>query len=163
MPVSYWIGPDAAAVLHIRRFYEEDDAEVLTGTDVDLFYRVDGAWRTRGGGGGGWKGESPLTRIDVPPRHVDLHGVNGGWSEGRGCKALWDEVGTAAAVAEAHQAGTVTRRTIEAPVGAFVVCAGYAQPLTVRILDQWGELLAEIEEPAGFEGGPPDLTGATTG
>lgn len=128
VPVSYWIGPDTAAVLHIRRFYEEDDAEVLIETDIDLFCRVDGAWRTSGGGGGGWKGESPLARIYVPPRHVDLHGVNGGWSEGRGCKALWGEVGTAAAIAEVDQAGTVTRHPVEAPVGAFVAAPTTGSP-----------------------------------
>lgn len=161
VPVSYWIGPDTAAVLHIRRFREEDDAQVLTETSVDLFCRVDGAWEAWGGGGGGWKGESPLTRVDVLPGHVDLHGANGGWVQTRGCKALWGEVGTAAAVAEVEQAGSVTRHPVVAPVGAFVVCADYAQPLTVRILDQRGELLAEIEDPAGFEGDSPDLAGGT--
>jgi hypothetical protein len=41
--------------------------------------------------------------------------------------------------------------TVEAPIGAFVVCADYAEPVTVRLLDARGELLAEIDEPAGFD------------
>ena len=50
-----------------------------------------------------------------------------------------------------HQAGKVVRRPVEAPVGLFVVCADYADPFTVRVLDAHDRVLAEFEEPAGFD------------
>jgi hypothetical protein len=45
--------------------------------------------------------------------------------------------------------GRVTRRPVEAPTGAFVVCAEVTQPFTVRVLNAHGDVLAEIEEQAG--------------
>lgn len=111
------------------------------------------AWRRWG-----WKAESPLARIEVPSSHVDLHGAIGGWAEERGCKALWGLVGTEAAVAKVEQAGSVTRWPVEAPVGVFVVCADYAQPFTIRLLDSRGEVLAQIEEPTALEVGSSRLT-----
>jgi hypothetical protein len=73
-----------------------------------------------------------------------------GSSGERGCKALWGVVGVEAAVAEVHQAGRVTRRVIEAPVGLVVVSGEYSQPMTVRVLTKAGNVLARIEEPAGY-------------
>jgi hypothetical protein len=102
-----------------------------------------------GGGGAGGSNDSPLARIDVPPDHVDLSGTVAAGGE-RGCKALWGEVGVSAAVAEVEQAGRVTRRPVEAPIGAFVMCADLAHPFTVRVMDADGRLLATVEEPAGF-------------
>jgi hypothetical protein len=58
-----------------------------------------------------------LTRPDVPPEHVELHGVIGGGSGDRGCKALLGEVGTAAAFVEVEQCGTVTRRPADSGAG----------------------------------------------
>jgi hypothetical protein len=158
VPVAYWIGPTTAAVLHIRRIrtaaYEQDvdsEHEVVTETDIEVFRLVDGSWEGRGGGGGGWDDESPLARIDVPPDHVDLHGMNCGGVGDSGSKALWGEVGTDAAFTEVIQAGCVTRRRVEAPTGAFVVSAEYEHPFTVRVLDSRENLLAEVWEPAGSD------------
>jgi hypothetical protein len=122
VPVAYRIGPDTAAVLHISRTLDDGAQAVRTDTDVDLFSLVDGVWVEWGGGGAGGSNDSPLARIDVPPDHVDLSGTVAAGGE-RGCKALWGEVGVSAAVAEVEQAGRVTRRPVEAPIGAFVVCA----------------------------------------
>jgi hypothetical protein len=59
--------------------------------------------------------------------------VNGAAQGERGCKALWVLVGVEAAFAEVIQGGRVARRPVEAPTGAFVVCADYAQPFTCEI------------------------------
>jgi hypothetical protein len=150
VPVAYWIGPSTAAVLHIRRVQDEDDECLLTETDIDLFCLVEGNWETWGGGGGGWPDKSPLARLAVAPTHVDLGGMNSGVVGDRGCKALWGSVGTEAVMAEVRQAGQVTRRPVESPVGAFVVSGEYTEPFTVRVLNAQGDVLAEVEEPAGF-------------
>ncbi len=161
VPVAYWIGPTTAAVLHVRRVLDEEEKAPYLDADVELFCLVDSAWESWGGGGANWPDSLPsweddgsLTRIDVPPQHVDLGAMNGGGSIERGCKALWGDVGAAASIAEVSQAGQVTRRPIEAPLGAIVVCGDSGQPLTVRIMDSRGELLAEVNEPAGFEEPP---------
>jgi hypothetical protein len=154
VPVAYWIGPNAAAVLHIRRLLDGDD-ELITETDIDLFYLVDSVWETWGGGGGGWNDDAPLARYEVPPDCVNLHGMNSGSYGGQGCIALWGEVGAEATIAEVMQAGRVTRRPVEAPTSAFVVCAEFGIAFTVRVLNAHGELLAEIEEPAGSDDGLP--------
>jgi hypothetical protein len=155
VPVAYWIGPTTAAVLHIRRIQDEDDDEVLTETDIDLFCWVGGRWEGFGSGGGGWYDDSPLERRELAPDVVNLGGMNSGSHGIVGCKALSGEVGADAAIAEVHQAGRVTRRAVEAPVGAFVVCGEYNEPFTVRVVNADGDLLAEIEESAGTECGPP--------
>jgi hypothetical protein len=154
VPVSYWIGPDTAAVLHIRRIHSETFEEPETETDVQCFYLEGGVWMPSGSGGTGWREQSPLARVTVPPDHVKLDGVNGGRVGLRGCKALWGEVGTGAAIAEVIQAGQVTRRPVQAPIGLQVVCGYYGQPFTVRVLNAEGQLLAQIEEQAGFDEGP---------
>ena len=61
------------------------------------------------------------------------------------------EVGTAAAFVEVEQDGTVVRRPVESSVGAVVVCGEYDRPLTVRVLDPEGRVIAVDEEPAGFD------------
>jgi hypothetical protein len=153
VPVAYWIGPTTAAVLHIRRYVDEDvdedDDRLITETDVDLFCLADSVWESWGGGGGGWQDTAPLARYEVPPDYVDLSAMNGGSMGDRGCKALSGVVGVEAASAEVIQGGRVTRRPVEAPNGAFVVCAEVTQPFTVRVLNAHGDVLAEIEERAG--------------
>jgi hypothetical protein len=151
VPVAYWIGPTTAAVLHVSRTRYEEDDEVLTETDIDLFCWVDGRWEGFGGGGGGWYDDSPLERRALARHYVDLGGMNGGSNGFVGCKALSGEVGTDAATAEVNQAGQITRRAVEAPVGLFVVCGEYYEPFTVRVMNADGDLLAEIEESAGTE------------
>jgi hypothetical protein len=74
-----------------------------------------------------------------------------------GVKALWGEVGVEAAFAEVAQADEVTRRAIDAPTGYYVVSADSEVPFTVRVFDSAGELLAEIEEVAGWDDDPPWL------
>jgi len=150
VPVSYWIGPSTAAVLHIRRAHDEDRGP-LTETNIDLFCLVAGDWTSWGGGGGSWPDDSPLAQLALAPTHVELGGMNCGTVGNRGCKALWGTVGTAAATAEVRQAGKVTRRRVETPGGAFVVCGEHAEPFTVRVLGEHGDVLAEFEEPAGFD------------
>jgi hypothetical protein len=86
---------------------------------------------------------------------VDLGGRQGTWVGERGCKALWGDVGSEASVAEVEQSGQVTRRPIEAPTGLYVVSAEHDEPFTVRIFDAVGELLAQVEEKAGFDDLPP--------
>ena len=155
VPVAYWIGTSTAAVLHIRWALWDDDEEPMTEADVELFCRSGSTWELNGGGGGQWSMESSLSPTDVDPRSVELDGTISVWSQDRGCKALWGSVGTDAAIAEVIQADQVTRRPVEAPVGAFVVCADYAEAFIVRILDAQGELLVEVEEPAGSDEEPP--------
>src|SRR4051794_16192492 len=75
VPVAYWLSPNTAAVLHIRRYLDADDSGEVIEADVDIFCLVDDAWEGMGSGGGGWSGESPLARIDVPPDHVSLGGM----------------------------------------------------------------------------------------
>jgi hypothetical protein len=94
------------------------------------------------------------------PGHADARAGTGrrrppGRDAGRrrgfgGVKALWDEVGAAAAVAEVAQFGEVTRHPVEAPAGLYIVSAALEAPFTVRILDRDGRPLAEIEERAGW-------------
>ena len=50
VPVAYWIGPTTAAVLHIRRYVDEDtdedDDRLITETDIDLLCLADSAWES---------------------------------------------------------------------------------------------------------------------
>lgn len=156
--MAYWIGPTTAAVLHIRHIREPVDEqdldrreEMFIETDIDLFGRVDDAWQGWGGGGGAWADHLPLARVDVPPGSANLHGMNSASIGDRGCKALWGEVGTEAAFAEVIQSDQVTRRAVQAPTGAYVVCGEYDHPFTVRILNSQDVPLAEVEEPVGFK------------
>ena len=151
VPVAYWVGPSTAVVLHIRRVLDEDEESPRTETDIDLFCLVDGSWETCGGGGGGWPDESPLAVLAVAPNHVDLGGMNSGVVGDRGCRALWGSVGIEAVMAEVMQAGHVTRRPVEAPVGAFVVCGEYTEPFTARVWNARGDVLAEVRAPARFD------------
>jgi hypothetical protein len=44
VPVSWWVGPSTAAVLHIRRRRWDDDEEPDNETDVDCFRLVGERW-----------------------------------------------------------------------------------------------------------------------
>ena len=151
VPVAYWVGPRTAAVLHLYRSQDEGAPEPHTGTDLRLLARVGDGWEYRGGSRS-WSADE-LLEPRIPAREVRLDGnVCSWWSpDDDGRKALHGQVGADAAVAEVEQFGEVTRRTIEAPMGLFVVCVVADAPCTVRVLDRDGELLAEIEEPAGIE------------
>ena len=126
-PVAYWIGPTTAAVLHVRRVLDADENAPYLDVNVELFGLVDLVWENWGGGGANWPGSLPnweddgsLTRLQAPPQHVNLAAMNGGGSDEGGCKALWGDVATAAAIAEVSQGGQVTRRPIEAPLGILL-------------------------------------------
>jgi hypothetical protein len=151
VPVSYWIGPSTAAVAHVRFVRRDADEDPFPEVDVELFCRVGGTWETWGGGGSNWTEEPTLARVTVPARYADPGGMTGGWSEERGCTALFGAVGVDAVTAEVLQAGEVTRRPVEAPVGLLVVCADSRSPFTVRVLDADGRLLAEVDQAAGFD------------
>ena len=144
VPVAYWVGPTTGSVLHIRHIRLNHNDEPLVETDIEYFELVDGEWRISGSGGGGWPAASPLTRLDIPSSHVSLHGLV---SSGV-CTALYGEVGVDAAEAEVEQHGVVTRRPVEAPTGAFVVCAEGGAPFTVRVYAAGGGLVHEHHEPA---------------
>ena len=152
VPVARWIGPRTAAVLHIRRVQDTDEPDPWhwNEVDVNLFLRVDGEWQTNGSGGaGGWSGDT-LVPEAVAADVVRLDGMQVGAAGGTGVKALWGEVGAAAAVAEVAQFGEVTRRPVEATAGLYVVSAALEAPFTVRVLDDRGVVLAEIAEQAGW-------------
>ena len=151
VPVACWIGPRTAAVLHIRRVEDDGpDPEDWNEVDVDLFLKVDGTWQTYGSGGaGGWSGNT-LVPEAVAADVVRLNGMQAGAAGGTGVKALWGEVGAAAAVAEVEQFGEVTRRPVEATAGLYVVSAALEAQFTVRVLDARGVVLAEIAEQAGW-------------
>lgn len=154
IPVSFWIGPDTAAVLHVRMppaEWRNDDEDPFAECDVEYFVRTEDGWEGLGGGGSGPTADPPLARVEVPPRYVALDGVTAGSADETGVTALYGEVGTAASVIEVHQAGRVTRRPVSAPIGLQVVCAHVAEPFTVRVLDDRGEPLAAIEHPAGWD------------
>jgi hypothetical protein len=155
VPVAYWIGPRTAAVLHIRRVEDDDGPEPYAETNLDLFYLLDGVWELcGGGGGGGWSGDA-LARRQVPTRSVYLGSAVGGWAGDHGVKALWGQLGSDAAFAEVEQSGQVIQQHIEAPTGFAVFSAEYDLPFTVRVFDSGGELLAEIDEAAGWDDDPP--------
>lgn len=154
VPVSYWVGPDTAAVLHVRippADWRDEDEEPSAEYDVECFVRTDDGWDCLGGGGSGPAPEPPLARVDVPPRYAALDGVVAGSAGETGVTARYGEVGTAASVVELHQAGRVTRRPVSAPIGLQVVSGHHAEPFTVRVLDDRGEPLAEIDHPAGWD------------
>lgn len=155
VPVAYWIGPSTAAVLHIRRVQDEDDECPLTETDIDLFCLVDGNWKTWGSGGRRLAGRVTAGPVGGGAESRGPRRDEQRCGRGRGCKALWGSVGTEAVMAEVRQASQLTRRPVEAPVGAFVVCGEYAKPFTVRVLNAHGDVLAEVEEPAGFDDESP--------
>jgi hypothetical protein len=151
VPVAYWVGPRTAAVLHVYRAQDDGAPGPHTGTDLRLLARIGDDWEYRGGSRT-WSAEEPM-EPQLPAREVRIDGNVCDWStpgdDGR--KALYGQVGADAAVAEVEQLGEITRRAVEAPTGRFVVCVVADAPATVRILDRHGELLAEIEEPAGVE------------
>lgn len=145
VPVAYWIGPLYAAVLHVRKVRWERQDEVAAETDVECFCLVDSNWQDYGGGGSGSRTDS-LSRIEVAADHVSLDGLASGYARGRGCTALYGEVGNAAAYVEVIQSGATTRRVIDSPIGAVVVCGDSDEPFTVRVHTAHGELLHEVEQ-----------------
>ncbi|RBY95141.1 hypothetical protein DQ237_15725 [Blastococcus sp. TF02-8] len=155
VPVGCWVGPDTAAVAHVRYLRWDDDEEPFPQVDVELFCLVDGEWEIWGGGGGNWTDEPTLDRVAVPPGTAALDGMTAGWADDRGCTALFGPVGTDAATVEVTQEGRATRRPVEAPVGLLVVCADSRYPFTVRVLDAAGGLLGEVDQPAGRDGVTP--------
>ncbi|MDT0275696.1 hypothetical protein [Blastococcus goldschmidtiae] len=154
VPVAYWVGVRTAAVLHLYRSQDEGAPEPHTGTDLRLLAMVGDGWEYRGGLRS-WSADELLVP-PVPAREVRLDYQVCDWRapDDDGCKALYGVVGVDAAIAEVEQLGELTRRTVEAPTGLFVVSVVADAPCTVRILDRDGEVLAEIEEPAGVEGVP---------
>jgi len=158
VPVSFWAGPTAGAVIHVRRVFDERHEAPVIETEIDQLLRVEGRWRPEMSSGGSWPDDPPLARIQVPPTFVALDGSGGSEYLGQGTKALWGRLGTDAAVAKVHQAGQVVRRPVEAPVGLFVVCADVSDAFTLRVLGVDGRVLAEIQEPAGRGGSPPPST-----
>src|SRR3712207_7474974 len=64
VPVSFWAGPTAGAVIHVRRVFDERHEAPVTETEIDQLLRVEGRWRPEMSSGGSWPDDPPLARID---------------------------------------------------------------------------------------------------
>jgi hypothetical protein len=147
VPVSYWVGSTTAVVAHISHVWLNDVQQADTSLLLDFFRRVDGDWISAGLGGGAWDDEDPLSRDRVASNPPDGHHV----AFGIGCMAVYGRVGSEASVTETVQAGQVTRRALDSPVGLLIACGESgdgAPPFTVRVLDAHEEVLAEIDAQA---------------
>src|SRR3712207_3727051 len=74
VPVSFWAGPTAGAVVHLRHVFDEHHDGPVIEKVVDQFLRVEGRWRPEMSSGGSWPNDRPLARIQVPPTFVAIDG-----------------------------------------------------------------------------------------
>ena len=135
VPIARWAGARFGAVLHVSRYWDEEDGEDRLDSEIEVFRRTEAGWESsNGGGGGGWF-DPPFERPGLEPREViggHEHGSGGPeWS----CCSVDGLAGEDAAWVEVVDAAGVERQPIESPFGAFIACSDGQQPATVRILD----------------------------
>lgn len=143
VPVTWWRGPDSAAVLHVRRWPADGEQEPFTEVDVEVFALADGRWQlAASGGAGGWP-EAALRPTEVRAGHADLGGVVEGTSGGVHVVALWGEAGASAATSEVEQGDVVTSHPVVGEWGWVVVSAVVRGSVTARVRDADGRVMAE--------------------
>ena len=139
VPVARWAGPQFGAVLMVGTCPHDPDCDPGAHFVTDMLrYRRNGdTWeRAVSSGGTDWH-STTLGPPDVPPGYVEFSDSHrgvvtpGGWD----CLAAAGLVGTAATWIEVTERGTVSRRPIEAPAGAFVVACDRAASIAVLDAD----------------------------
>lgn len=79
VPIPRWAGARFGAVLHVSRYWDEEDGEDRLDSEIEVFRRTETGWESSdGGGGGGWF-DPPFERPGLAPR-----GVIGGHEHGSG-------------------------------------------------------------------------------
>ncbi len=143
VPVARWCGPRYGAVLFVEWSWSEDHEDDSLRSEVQIYRRAPDRWEpSNGSGGGGWF-DPPLVPPPVPPRAADLwHFHASGGDDWRGC-AAFGLAGSDAAVIEVSDVDGLTRRPIESPIGALVVCSDATAPAIARVLDRQGQVLTE--------------------
>lgn len=161
VPVARWAGSRFGAVLHVSRYWDDDDGEDRLDSEVEVFRRTDARWEpSNGGGGSGWF-DPPFERPGLGPREVfgGHEHCSGGpeWS----CCAVDGVAGADAMWVEVVDAAGVERQPIESPFGAFIACSDGALAATVRILDADESELLSWTFGGHFDsqGFPPALAG----
>jgi hypothetical protein len=155
VPIAYWVGPRFAAVL-FRSLGEplgEDEQRESDGVEVmDEVYcwaRIDGTWvELLASAGGGRPMADPMARDPYPEWTA---GLGGGWrlgDEHGDVAGREGGVGRRAKFLEVEDSSGRTRRSIDAPLGAVVVCFDPHEDVTIRILAQDGSVMYEGRERA---------------
>jgi hypothetical protein len=149
VPIARWIGPEVAAVLHVRYLSDGVDGGDLD-SDVEVLIRRDTRWEILGGSGGtGWF-SPPFVRPELPTRSAEawFRYEFGSSSLDRVC-ALYGVAGKAATTVELTDSEGTRTMAIESPVGAWVAATRDVGSGTVQVLDAEGvPLLSERFAPA---------------
>jgi hypothetical protein len=142
VPVAQWVGPRFAAVLHIQWMWSEDHNDDSLSTETQVFVRRGQHWEIADGQGGSSWFDPPFERPSrVGPRTVAIGHEFCATEPSRSCCAVDGFVGSDAAHIEVEDADGMTRRPVESPFGAVIVCSDGAGDATFRVLDGDGRVL----------------------
>lgn len=149
IPIAYWKGDRLATVL-FRSWASQDDDDLglVEEGDVDddhySWVLTDGSWVPIGAGGGaGGPMRNPLARPDLA---ADAAYFGGDWLQGDAkgsVRGVTGAVGEGARYIELEDRHGVTRRTVEAPLGAIIVCWDAEDDVTIRVLDADEKVLGQ--------------------
>jgi hypothetical protein len=150
VPIARWPGARLGGVLHVSRYWDEEDGEGRLDTEVEVFRRTDDGWEaSNGGGGSGWF-DPPFERPDLGPRQVIAGHEHGSdhltWS----CCSIDGVAGIDAVWVEVVDAAGVERHPIESPFGAFIACSSCDRRATLRILDAEERVVSSLQFGGAF-------------
>jgi hypothetical protein len=149
IPIAYWKGHRLGTVL-FRSWASQvdDDLGFVEERDVDddnySWVLIEGNWVPIGAGGGaGGPMPNPLAR---PALAADAAYFGGDWAQGDSkgsVRGVTGAVGEGARCIELEDRDGITRRPVEAPLGAIIVCWDADDEVTVRVLDAEDKVLSE--------------------
>ena len=155
VPIAYWAGPVVGAVLFCSwRADCEEDTPTEAPREIDnvhySYVRTGTGWEPTGASGGTGGPEDKPMQPPVLPHRLAYFG--GGFQESgppgsvRGRTGM---VGGSARTIELVDRHGTTRRPVEAPLGWVIVCFDPEDEVTIRVLDDQGETLAETRSTPG--------------
>lgn len=149
--IARWAGPRWGALLYvINNGLDEELGEVAVDLDATSFRRVSGGWQesSSSGGGGWWTTEKPLLRRpEIAPRTWALHHFHSGPDDGWHAPWAYGVASAEVAWVEVTDIDGAVRRSLEAPLGYFVVAWNGEGPATVELLDAGGSSLGRAALP----------------
>jgi hypothetical protein len=149
VPVARWAGSRFGAVLHVTRYWDEDEGEERLDSEVEVFRRTEAGWESSGGGGGSGWFDPPFVRPALGPRQVVAGHEHGSGGPEWSCCSVDGVAGVDAAWVEVVDMAGVERRPLESPFGAFIACSDGERTATVRILDA-GESVLRNQSFGGY-------------
>lgn len=145
VPIACWAGPRFGAVI-FRRRWDDDGNGALIDDNVVLLELVGSEWTPLSGdGGAAGPLPDPMARPPRPLGEVQITGETGS----DGARAVDGVVGEGVRFVELDDGNGPIRKSLEAPLGVFVVCFPASDQMIVRFLDREGACIREHRfEPA---------------